>query len=457
MTECEKELTTRIQPSDDLSAACDRFMDRLEAWVNRCIVEYADQPPSEGHDQLTYTTPWATLIRHRGSPDALAFMKQQRDRVREHFQSTGRWRHGYWAKQEAHHGTEHFELFLGTLLRLDPKDAQTLSQLEDAAEHFGNWVDGIPEFFDWDAGLFQSMHLGTEHVGDDPASAVNVPDHFRLINIALLLGQATEKRRYLDLAAAHLDRWGQAILRSDELPVGLRPGGVAVEWPSDEADAYGSFAGAAGIVEAERITPVDRAENYLASNAIEALLASWGLSGNHVHRRAAERLLDVLIGEAGDPDAGAVSGVVRRYRNVTGDGRYDAAITAAADEAMQDRPIDELVLLPDRTLGRGGGGVGKRRDMPTWRQDGRPRSVSPILLGLAGEIRNDAALAAHAVELAHAHFRLAAEAFPSGRHHGCCARSVSAVARGHGRDNNAGMVTEVLEPMLRGMVHRSAS
>lgn len=31
---------------------------------------------------------------------------------------------------------------------------------------------------------------------------------------------------------------------------------------------------------------------------------------------------------------------------------------------------------------------------------------------------------------------------------GCSARSVSAVARGHGRDNNAGMTTAVLAPLL---------
>ena len=119
--------------------------------------------------------------------------------------------------------------------------------------------------------------------------------------------------------------------------------------------------------------------------------------------------------------------------------------------------MDELALLPDRTLGRGGGGVGKRRDMPTWRQDDQPRRVSPVLLGLAAEIQDDPALAALAVDLAHAHFRLAVEAFPSGRHHGCCAQSVSAVARGHGRDNNTGMVTEVLEPMLQRMASRPRS
>ena len=46
--------------------------------------------------------------------------------------------------QEAHHGTEHFELFLGMLYRLDPDDAATTAQLLDAAEHIVNSVPGIP-------------------------------------------------------------------------------------------------------------------------------------------------------------------------------------------------------------------------------------------------------------------------------------------------------------------------
>lgn len=83
-------------------------------------------------------------VRATGDADALAFLKRLRDDVRDYFTRTGQWHHGYWTMQEAHHGTEHFELFLGMLYRLDPDDAATTAQLLDAAEHIVNSVPGIP-------------------------------------------------------------------------------------------------------------------------------------------------------------------------------------------------------------------------------------------------------------------------------------------------------------------------
>ena len=39
--------------------------------------------------------------------------------------------------------------------------------------------------------------------------------------------------------------------------------------------------------------------------------------------------------------------------------------------------------------------------------------------------------------------------YPDGRDHGCSARSVNAIARGHGRENHAGMITAVLDPLVK--------
>ena len=46
------------------------------------------------------------------------------------------------------------------------------------------------------------------------------------------------------------------------------------------------------------------------------------------------------------------------------------------------------------------------------------------------------------------YLHLARASFSDGREHGCSARSVSAVARGHGRDNNTGILTGVLGPLM---------
>jgi hypothetical protein len=86
--------------------------------------------------------------------------------------------------------------------------------------------------------------------------------------------------------------------------------------------------------------------------------------------------------------------------------------------------------------------------MLRWFEDGRPRRHSPVLLSLAAEIRGDPELAARAVDLARAYFTIATRCLPDGREHGCAARTVNAVARGHGRDNGTGVVTGVLAPLL---------
>ncbi len=93
-------------------------------------------------------------------------------------------------------------------------------------------------------------------------------------------------------------------------------------------------------------------------------------------------------------------------------------------------------------------GLGKRSDRPDWYEDEKPRCINPILLSLAAEIRDDVTYAILAIDLARAYFQLARRVYPDGRNHGCSARSVSAIARGRGRENHAGIITAVLDPIL---------
>ena len=68
---------------------------------------------------------------------------------------------------------------------------------------------------------------------------------------------------------------------------------------------------------------------------------------------------------------------------------------------------------------------------------------------MVAEIAGDNALLVRAVDLARTYFLLARAAYTDGRDHGCSARAVSAIARGHGRENHAGMTTAVLGAALR--------
>jgi hypothetical protein len=469
-------MSARIESSDGLGEACDRFLDELGAWIHLCVRRYRRASPTEVHDQATYATSWETWVRARDPGRVRDFLATLRDKIARHFHRTRQWRHGYWRISDVHHGTEHFELFLGTLWRIDPDDAATRDQLLDAAEHFGNWSSDVPPWFDWDSGLFHSAVFGTDGVLPAATPRINVPDHLRCINLCLLAHARTGCSHYGELAARHGGLWANAIISDSRLPVALGESGplyelgdlkVARHCPAPHRSALRVWIGR-GIARARdhwsmaaadsrvialqppaSLTDVDRAERFLASNGVPTFLRLWQVTGQQRFRDAAERLLDLLVTQLHDPDAGAVAGVLRVYRDITGHDRYDRDVLAAADRLTPWSFADIAVDRASPRYSRQPTGVGKRKDMVRWFEDGRPRHHSPALLALAADIRHDRVLATRAVDLARTYFVLATRAFPDGREHGCGSRSVSAVARGHGRDNDTGVVTGVLAPMLR--------
>ncbi len=436
-----------ITPSQDLQTAQTRFLDQVRDWAYASIDRYRDALPSDVHDQATYTTAWAPYVAAKGDTRLMDFLCRLRDQIHDHFTETGQWHHGYWCAQEAHHGTEHFDLFLGTLYHLNPDDAHTKAQILDAAEHIGNWAPEIPTWFDESTGLFRSMYLGTRVVRVESGMALNIPDHLRFVSLCLLAYRAGGGSRYLDFAAKYTTRWVCAVLEGDQIPLGLTPQGPLTELVGESEAAYRSFVGMVGHLDDD----LDRTENLLASNGIGVMLQLWQLTGQPSFLHAAERLLDLAATQLADPDAGPAADALRTYRRITGSARYDGVLTATFENAAAVRDpyaLGELGIVLDTRRSERPHGIGKRADMPEWFEDGQPRRHSPITLSVVAEVRGDPALALRALDLARTYFELARETLPDGRHHGCAANTVSAVARGHGRNNNAGMVTAVLSPLL---------
>jgi hypothetical protein len=114
--------------------------------------------------------------------------------------------------------------------------------------------------------------------------------------------------------------------------------------------------------------------------------------------------------------------------------------------------VQRLGIEPDVRRPERPHGIGKRTDMPIWFEDRQARRLDPILLVTAARLRGDVALETRAIDIACTYLALARRTLPDGRHHGCAANTVSAVARGHGRSNGAGMVTGVLGESAEGAV-----
>jgi hypothetical protein len=430
-------MTGRIEASADLSQALERFLQELRTWIYECLDKYTSAKPTNGHDQLTYATAWAPYLKCIADKHVVSFLKSARDSVAEHFKASGIWKHGYWKRQEAHHGTEHYDLFLRFLLDVDPDDYETRRQLLDAVEHIGNWVPEIPPWFNEETGLFHSFWFGTEEVGNEGDEGVNVPDHLRCVNLCLLAHRISREERYLRLARNYAARWADSICESHLLPFGLARSGPLFD-PS----------GFVGLPDksAARESNLLRAENLLASNGIGAFLGLWKLTGEARFLVAAERLVDIASEELTDPDGGVAADAIRQYRSVTGKTMYDSRILDVcrylSPENIRQIGIEPRVDRPSPYVG-----IGKRIDMPRWFENGTSRRHNPILLSVAAEISGNAGLATIALDIGRMYLALARKVFPDGRDHGCSARSVSAIARGHGRENHAGVTTAVLGPL----------
>lgn len=438
------EMTSKtIQRSSRVGEACDTFVKELKTWVYSCMHKYSDAHPTDGHDQLTYTTGWEPYIRAARDETVIRFLKSSRDAVAAHFVENNMWYHGYWRIQEAHHGTEHFELFLGFMSRVDPEDAETKKQILDAAEHIGNWNPDVPDWFDDRSGLFFSLFFGTDGVRSDSGMELNMPDHLRCVNILLISYKITQESKYLELAERYAAHWVDALLSGDQIPIGITKHGGIYEFDDESEKMYRSFAGMAGRLDDD----TDRTENILASGGINALVSLWDLSGEAEYLEAAERLLDILVPELTDPDAGPAADALRYYRRVTGRNKYDTFVREAV-AGLSPFDIKEIAIGPKAKRASRPAGIGKRKDMPVWFEDGRPRRHNPVLLSLAAEITSDTDLAKCSVDLARTYFQAAKEVLTDGRDHGCAAGTISAIARGHGRNNHAGMATAVLAPIM---------
>ncbi|WP_309396511.1 hypothetical protein [Cerasicoccus maritimus] len=402
----------------------------LNSWANDCIHRYQDAPPLDTPDQTIYATGWLPLLYFDPAHPGARFLHHLRDQTAKHFQESDAWRHGYWRIADVARGMQHFEIFLAQLARFDD-DVATIGQLLDAAEHLGHWNEEISPWFDEDKGVFPSHTFGAEGYQKDSSPTFNTPEHFHCLGLALAAYRISKSDRYAQWAIRYGLRWADAILADSMLPVGLDASGAVYE-PAIANDDRENL---------------HRAEALLSAGAVQTLLKLWRISNEPRFRQAAEAILDALMLELLDPDAGSLAAAIRFYRRITKNARYDSLVMQEyahlIPEGVEVIDLDVAPIFGSEVLG-----IGKYSDQPHWKEDGQIRQHNPILISLAAEISNSPALAAVALDFGTAYLSLAQRAFSDGREDSESARTVSAVARGHARDNGAGVVTEVLVPLM---------
>lgn len=483
--------------------------DRMRRWIDRAVERQSTIPYRGGHDEGTFISSWFGFHQLFGAPNALEFARFLRDGFAEW--SREHMIHGFYPVGEAHHQTEIFTFFLCRLWRVAPDDL-TAELIVDAAHHIGNWVEGFPEWYDWNEHRFLSWRIGTESIGGPKSRGYEVPDHFRLVQIALSAWEITGEQRYLDLCTAYSDRWAEAIL---EAPVAEPPTVIrsAAAGADEDEVLYAIGAHHHGGSALERVEP------HVPAGTVDVLLDLYTTTGGDQYAAAARRLCEALLPALSDPYSNPPGTLLSRYRAETGDTSLDddavAQMQAGIEEtlyglggmlqllertkvsgyalvagrlyaSLADNPFaadrleehaeryEELVgerpamgrrvetpAMVIETLNRKPvEGIGKRNDMVRWAWENelgalRPTSAPPPpTLMLAWQVLGDETMAASALRGVADRIALASSALRDGRHHGCAGSTVGAVASGHGRDGGYGNVTGAFFPLAAGMMRR---
>jgi len=432
-----------------------RCYEQVDGWITESIARQREQPWQGGHDEGTFTTPWCGFYWISRQPRIIEFVKWMRDGYAAWAEAhPEKISHGYPVSGETHHAPECHLYFLSRVWSLDPEDRRSVELLKDCAHHVGNWADGVPKWFDWDESLFVGHLLGSKEVDTQPPNDINVVDNCRLATICLTTYRATGNERYLDIACRIMRRWAEAVLdESTPIPLALHPWLSTAELEAGYSKARSASFGAAPSDVQEKI---NRIEGHVSAGSIDTFLDLFRVTQDETFLAAARELLEPLIGVLADPYAQPAGALLGKYRLWTGATDWDDRIAASAGPSN----------FPDlATVGMEANakwephdlmGIGKRTDMLRWTHtDSNGQTVTldppPASLCLAWQISGEDAYLLRALDLAAVRMSLAHQALPDGRRHGCGSRSISSVARGHGRENNWGNVTAAYYPAALGM------
>ena len=379
------------------------------------------------HDEATFVMPWFEYHRLTGSKEILDFLLLILEYSRE-WQAQA-FHHGYWKDGEAHHQSE---TFLNHLCHYWPITgaAEHIEIVEDAAHHVGNWVDGIPPWYDYEHNRFRSWFCGTKTVRDQ------VPDNFenmecwRYILIGLNAWQANGNDRYIELARTYGRSWQREILQTghvvrlfrfpiDDLDEIERTYFVEGNWRLNRHRECHHYANRYGA-DWEKGLEAYKAVYGYAGIMTRALLDLWKLTGEDIWRQMVQRMVEIPAEKWGHKGpAGRLSAY--EMTEVTGDESWAERAAAAVDRNIDPLP-DCFISVPHPDGRKDGWQRSSINKFALSQPDGSavpyPASNAGALLA-AGTYLDDLDLHARAYRLAATQLEIALPVMRDGWEHGC--------------------------------------
>jgi len=211
---CEKELLQAVSPdarSEVEEALAATALHEARQEFHKWLTRYTEAELARPMQELVANHEFGGNFRPLFAAARINDDRKIIDRAMELFRMRRHWvkenlYHGFVDCAEVHHEPETFLYFQIPFLEAT-EDRDVLAAVEHVAEHAGNWADGVPDWYDWQAHEFRSTCLGTRDVRAYHPHDYQEANHWRIIAIALASYRHGAGDRYLKLALDYAGRW----------------------------------------------------------------------------------------------------------------------------------------------------------------------------------------------------------------------------------------------------------
>jgi len=426
----------------------------MDAWLEQSIVMDPVGSFGGGEDEANYALGWIHQYLVTRNPKIMDHFATLKQTFVDWLQRDGY--HGYDPDTDIHHGTEPFILFMPRYMGLRPEDTEMAAILDDAAEHIGNWVPGIPPWYDYDRDGFFTRYLGTKNARRDPNDAVDIAETLRFIHMTLAAYRAIGTERYLEWSLRYGRKWAERLIKAEPpLPIrwGLGEKEIRPHEYLPKKNIRGlPHRGAANLKFG--VHPLRGVEAMIASGGVYVFGDLYRLSGEEIFKDAARKIVEPILPRLLDPYNDPGSAAVHYFRWLFKDDSLDAQIREILAGIPAEPPSKLALVFPEEK--KMIGILGYRWDMAQWGEYSEGGYVKPIqepstsALTLAYQMTGNIEYAARALRSASTKLAMGREVLRGGREHADMGGAICTISSGHGRNWGIGPVTGCYGPLLLG-------
>ena len=382
------------------------LINEMTNWIKGAMHRQLGIPWRGGHDEARYVCTWGDYYKLTGDESVKNFLLWLRDSYLEW--SDKNQYHGFQAEANEHsnHSFENAEEFIAAMCDMDPNDKISANRMEDIAHHVGNWVEGIPSWYDWVNHRFVSHWLGTKNVRNYPPYDVELAGHSRIGSIILYAYRYSKNKRYLNWCKDYADKWVEIIRQSeDRIPMITYSDRIA---PEDRMDVYNFGRETFGEPYMGKLWL------NITEHAVRFILKVYEVTKEQRYLMAVRKAIKIYTGKKDKED---LTNLYILYKEVTGENIYKDELMSWYNEEILPSLCTEQILpnclIITREKGRSFGFKDDNGNITAYRGP----SVMMLLKGY--KVTGNIECLTRAMPLAAKQLNLVTYSTRDGREHGC--------------------------------------